>query len=390
MEIYYMKCVDGKFFRGSLLFSAVAAFLVVAATADAAARPKPPSKFCVDAKCARDKSAGSGVKWNPGHYMLLDGIKWSPESQAAHFKQIDAIASEPNIRGVKLWLFWGDVEKSKGDYSAGFKIIDDYLKKLAASGDKHLILSIQDRKFGGYPPDRLFEFFPQYILDGSEYGLTKMKNGITSRTWQAPTMDRLIAMSKAMAARYDGHPNFEMYQTEETSVAVPLNTDGYTIGTYAVQLKRLIDASAPQWNRTIVRLSANFFGGDGQMADLISYCAARGVAIGGPDVIPDQTIQANRVFAGIAGGGTDYRGVVPWISEIQSPSLGGHEGTFTPKQLYEDGSKQMRANYFVWYRNTYQGGPEQKWDTGILPFIRSIKGAATTACPSKLGTCAGG
>jgi hypothetical protein len=50
---------------------------------------------------------------------------------------------------------------------------------------------------------------------------------------------------------------------------------------------------------------------------------------------------------------------------------------------------QMQANYFVWYRNTWQGGPDQKWDSGILPFIRSIKGATKTTCPEKLGTCSG-
>lgn len=381
-----MKLIDLTF-RGPLILSVVAALVTVSVTADAAPKPRPPSKFCVDEQCAADKSGSmSGKKWHPGHYMLLDGIRSSAESQANHFKQIDAIANEPSIRGVKLWLYWGAIEKTEGDYSAGYTIIDAYLKKLSAS-NKYLILSIQDRQFGGFDPKEISVFFPSYIVNGSQYGTTKMRNGLTTRTWQQPTMDRVIALSKAMAKRYDGNPNFEMYQTEETAVAVTPGTDGFSIPTYATQLKRLIDASAPVWDKTVLRLSANFFGNDQTMADMISYCAARGVAIGGPDVIPNQTIQANRVFAGVSGGGRDYRGYIPWIAEIQSPSLGGHEGTFTPRELYDHGKNEMNANYFVWYRNTWQGGPDQKWDSGILPFIKSIKGAATTNCPEKLGNC---
>jgi hypothetical protein len=383
-----MKLFDDVSFRGSCIVAALAACIAVSAGSAVAAKPRPPSKFCVESNCVADKSGAAGVKWHPGHYMLLDGVKHSAASQAAHFKQIDAIANEPAIKGVKLWLYWGAVEKSPGDYAAGYAIIDSYLKKLAAS-DKHLILSIQSRRYGNSDPKDLPELFPSYIVNGAEYGISKMNNGMTTRSWQPATMDRLIALSKAMAARYDRHPNFEMYQTEETSVGVAKNQDGYSLGAYATQLKRLIDSSAPAWDNTVLRLSANFFGGDTQMAELIAYCAARGVAIGGPDVIPDQTIQANRVFAGTAGGSKDFRGVVPWISEIQSPSLGGHEGTFTPRELYDDGMNQMQANYFVWYRNTWQGGPDQKWDSGILPFIRSIKGATKTTCPEKLGTCSG-
>lgn len=352
-----------------------------------AAKPQAPSSFCVDGKCAPDRTVGK-LKWHPGHYMWLDRNNTSPEIRAMHFKQIDAIANEPAVRGVKLALYWSALEPVEGDYSAGFKILDEYLAKLKST-NKYLILSVQDRQFGGYDPSPkgLEYFFPAYIITKPEYGLTRMKNGITTRVWQPKTMDRLIALSKALAARYDGHPNFEMYQVEETSVAVTRGLDGYSIDALGTQIKRLVSASRGAWRQTIVRLPANFFGSDAQMTDLIRYCAMYGVALGGPDIIPTESIQADRLYMGA--GGIDYRGVLPWISEVQSPSLGGHEGTFTPQQIYDTGM-QRAPSHFVWYRNTWSGGTAQKWDTGILPFIKSVKGVTNVECPRTYGNlCAG-
>jgi hypothetical protein len=359
--------------------------LLVAVTAQAA-KPRAPTSFCVDDKCAPDPiTSVIKVKWHPGHYMWLDRNNTSPEIRAGHMKQIDAIAYEPSVRGVKLALYWAALEPIEGDYSAGFRIIDEYLAKLKAT-NKYLILSVQDRQFGGYGTD-LTGFFPAYIANGYGYGVTKMSNGITARVWQAKTMDRLIALSKALAARYDGHPNFEMYQTEETSIAVASGVDGYSISNLGVQIKRLIAASRPVWKQTNLRLPANFFGGDTQMMDLLQYCSTYNVAVGGPDTIPTQTIQADRLYMG--GAGTDFRGIIPWVSEVQSPSLGGTKGTFTPKELYDNG--MLRGpSHFVWYRNTWSGGDAQKWDTGILPFIKLIKGATKSTCPSTYaGTCSG-
>lgn len=119
------------------------------------------------------------------------------------------------------------------------------------------------------------------------------------------------------------------------------------------------------------------------MADLLSYCNTYDLAVGGPDVIPKQQIQADRLYMG--GAGKDYRGIMPWVAEVQSPSLGGHEGTFTPQQLYDSGMARQ-PSHFVWYRNTWSGGAEQKWDTGILPFIKKVGGATKTSCPASL-TC---
>lgn len=313
-----------------------------------------------------------GMKWHPGHYTWLDRNNSTPEIRAEHFRQIALLANEPTIKGIKLAIYWAHLEGVPGDYSAGFQIIDEYLTHLSKA-NKQLMLSVQDRAFGNYGTN-LAAYVPAYIVTGSSYGMTKMANGITARVWQAPTTDRLIALSKALAARYDPHPNFEMYQTEETAVSVGTGTDGYSYASHGAQIQRLMVESRKAWPTTHVRLSANFFGSDSQMLELLKFCDLIDITVGGPDVIPTQTIQANRMYE------ANLLGQMVWASEIQSPSLGGHKGTFTPQQLYDSAMKQ-RPSYIVWYRNTWSGGAEQKWDTGILPFIRSISGRVVSTCP---------
>ncbi len=316
----------------------------------------------------------AGLKWHPGHYMLLDKIRTSAAIRAEHFAQIDAIANEPTVRGVKLWLFWGSVEPTEGDYSAGFAIIDAYLKKLSAS-NKYLILSVQDRIFGGYAPAEEPQIFPSYIV--TKYGKTVGTNVTTLRVWQPGPMDRYIAMVRALASRYEAHPNFEMLQAEETALSVPTGRDGYSLLAYGAQLQRLMTEARKVFPTTQVRLSINFYGSDQQTLEMLKFADLLDVAVGGPDVIPNQTIQANRLYE------ANLLGKMVWVSEVQSPSLGGHEGTFTPRELYDSAMKQSPA-YIVWYRNTWSGGPAQNWDTGILPFIQSVKGVVVGTCPANV------
>jgi hypothetical protein len=199
----------------------------------------------------------------------------------------------------------------------------------------------------------------------------------------------VIDQMQAYGTRFNSDPYFEMVTLGETSMAVGQGVDGFSQVNLLAQIKRLYTASRAVWPNTSLRLAANYVGTDAQTADLIAFCAALRCAVGGPDVIPSEDIQANRVFSG-GGGGTDYRGILPFVAEIQSPELGGHEGTWTPAELYyhsmngsaSAGINATRPQYFVWLKNNWSGGPAQQWATGILPFIRSISGAVgSTACP---------
>lgn len=386
-----------------LLFGTTIFSTSASAATSASKGPPTPADICVNGRCASQSvvpvSPGSvtGIKWHPGHYVWMD----PHSSQAAIMSAIDSLSSETTVQGIQLEINWASLEGSTpGDYSNGFAIVDAYLAKLASlKVPKRLILGVNERKFGTPPAantscaDAAAGLLPSYLAQLSDGGCVIAAPGaagslsVTARFWEPQVMDRLIALSQAYAQRYDQNPLVEMFfGNGETAVAVPPGTN-FTMPSYAVQLKRWFDASEKVWLHTQLRLAANYFGSDAQMVDLMTYASANGgVIVGGPDPeLPLPTItrpvQADELFRASAGG-TDFRGNVPWIGEVQGLGL-GYRFTQLPSEIYDFYSNTMHASYMVWYRNAYLGGPSQMWDTGILPFIRSIQGKIYgAACPA--------
>jgi hypothetical protein len=374
----------------------VLAVLVVACDmpvpGDAAADPPAPAE------------PGAAIKWHPGHYVQLDGVLRADNRaslSATHREQIAELANEPTITGVKIFVQWSAAEgDTAGDYAAGKELIQQYVDWVSAI-DKQLWISFLHVQFGGYDPSNLEQFFPRYIVTDERYGTTAMRNGIVTRVWQQPTMDRIIAQVRSYGETFNSSPWVEALQIDETAVAVADGTDDFSTSGVVTQYKRFLSAARAAWPNTGLRLAANYLGSDEQMAELIRHCAELDCMVGGPDVIPSEDIQGNRVFTGESppSGAVDYRGAIPFVAEIQSPELGGHEGTWTPQQLYEHamegdsgaGIRATQPQYFVWYRNTWSGGDDQRWiagSKGILPFIRSVDGAVhSTACPSSYPVC---
>lgn len=384
-----------RYCRAALLLGAI--FLGSVA---AQSNPLPPTHVCVNGKCSSAVGPGAGsagIKWHPGHYIWLD----PHSSQASQFAAIDALSSDTTVQGIQLLINWGSLEGSTpGDYSSGFALVDAYLAKLASlKVPKRLILGVNERSFGTPPPagtdcaDAASKLLPSYLGSLSDGGCAIALPGaagslaVTARFWDAPVMDRLIALSQAYAQRYDQNPLFEMFfGNGETSVAAPPGSN-FSAAAYSVQLKRWFDASEKVWTHTQLRLAANYGGSDAQMQDLINYATANGgVIVGGPDPelpLPNITrlVQANQIFRG-AVGGSDLRGAVPWVGEVQEYGL-GTKFTQLPSDIFTYDSDVMHASYMIWLRNTWLGGAAQMWSTGILPFIQSVHGKVKWAdCPT--------
>ena len=383
------------------------------------AKPLPPSRLCADQSCvtaAAGATAIGAVKWHPGWYIRIgpdlypttNASNRNPSTLSQILAFMDSIKNEP-IKGVLVAGFWSQWEGSTaGDYSAGFGTVDAILAKAAANG-QHVMLDFWAASFGSSSGD-WSTVFPAYLVQpanggtdvAGRYGITPMTGniGLQARIWQSATADRLIALYKAYAARYDTHPNLEMVSLGETSINVALGTDGYTRDSIDAQLRRQLSEIRAVWPTTQLRLNANWYLSQQGMVSLVNYAGQLALAIGGPDTMPMNPTWAQQAFTGSLPGAIDWRGRVPFVSEVQDPELGGKAGTYTNEQIYlaamqgissesggatGSGSVKFAAvqpQYWVWYMNTWSGGPEQQWSTGTLPFIRSINGAVfSTSCP---------
>lgn len=379
-------------------------------------------------------AAAAQRRWFPGWIILLDNFAENATIRALHlnptFSQssntghIIETASMPNVTGVKLLVHWGFLESGTTVGNAtytNFNIIQQYLDRCAQAGKK-LILSIFPISFGnGNFHDG--SLFPIYISeDPTNYGITtplSYGSGAMARTWRPAVNERLCLLHDAIAAAFDSHPNFGGVQTEETSINVANGVDGFTYALYTTALKTQIDRMRAAFVNAQIRTSTNYFnGGDASGLDIISYCASKGCGCGGPDVLPRETVAANRIFSGYTGP-VDYRGagpygpgtgganIVPWYSEIQTPEMGsGKEGDYTMQQLYDCamlgqgntggtggtgtnttivGMRPMNPNFMVVYRNTsIATAPATyrlNWYNDIKPFVNSHIGYGSNVYP---------
>jgi hypothetical protein len=370
------------------LASAALLTMCLGTVTHAAVTPRAPLTLCVDDNCTPVAVMNGQLKWHPGHYMMIRSRTRNP---TVELPQIDAIKNEAAIKGVVVTWKWSELEKSKGVYD--FSSIDQYLQR-AKNASKRLVIHVYDRGWGA-PTMRTA---PDYLHTDSTYngGEVAMSGGTVSRVWEQPVMDRLIALYVALGKRYDSDPSVEGIQFSETSIGFNATYPApstYSNGAYLTQLKRVTLATRNAWPHTNVFMSTNYLGSDSQMEDLIKYCVDRQVILGGPDtwsrewvLSRQRALQADEIMRGERGSGTDYRQHAAIKAEIQTTELGGYIATFTPTQLYDTAYNINRSQYIFWDRNDYAGGNEQKWDTGILPLIRSINGKSYGSCPASFGS----
>ncbi len=355
-------------------------FALLLSAASIADIPKSPTELCVDNNClTTTEPSTNGIKWHPGHYML---VYRGDSHDMVMSQRIPEICAEPALRGLQFRAEWPDLETTKGQYS--FHEIDDMYAALAACG-KSLVVEVWAVEFKTTSTNGIV---PAYILSDVKYngGVAKTAGGYIARLWEAPVMDRLIELYRAMAERYDNKPYFEAIVFTETATSGV--ADGYTATAWIAQLKRAISAMNLAWKSTNVVVFNNFIQGatDSQLEDMYASLRSNRVGTGAPDVLPPpHTPDGEAIYRGETGG-PDLRGHIPAMFAVQPPELGGKEGTYTPKQLYDHCVGTNACSHMFWIRNTNSGGSEQMWDSGIMPFLRANPRTRET-CPKIYQGC---
>lgn len=331
--------------------------------------------------------SGNFVKYITGHGMIVQPIA-SASDPGFVASQITALSSEPNIKFVLLRIYWAALEPSRDVYN--FQIIEDFLAVCASAGKKGMI-QIQDRTFAGATASGIL---PAYLSSepGASGGwfLKPNNGGVVSRLWLSPVMARLIKLSQAMALVYDTNTTFHGLVSEESSPGVlgsPAPAD-YSAGALSTQLKLWMTSSKLAWTHTNVFAALNFL--SGQMEGLVAHAVSVGCGISGPDTVPTPAppdpgfgTQAQRVFLGYredgSAGGIDYRGKVPALWQVQTPELGGKEGTFTMAQIGNTGAS-YGGTQMGWIRTT-QAPPRPNWPNDELPYLQGSPAALSTVIP---------
>jgi hypothetical protein len=136
---------------------------------------------------------------------------------------------------------------------------------------------------------------------------------------------------------------------------------------------------------TRIRCNANFLSLTGAIPSwnsLFTFCQTNKIDVGGPD--PDtpvtgsppfgRPISANTAFRG-DNGGTDWRGTVPWNSEIEG--LGFSTGV-TLSQVWAYETTYMKPSHMDWVWYSVNGNSS---NAQVIAFVNSIGGAVPGTLP---------
>ncbi len=260
------------------LFASLVGSLCFAAMTHAqspAEQPNPPPQICINSKCvvvpAAPAVVTSGpIKWNPGHYMASDGILYANSTLSSVQSEMDDINGYDNIVGYRVFITWGALEPSEGNYN--FSVLDAILNRLETQYNKpkHLVVVVLPGPFGSsMPSSGSGSVIPMYLQTSSAYGASPVSGSygwwgqnsggastgpFVAALYRPAVMDRMIALVQAMGAHYDGDPYFEglMFQEDAWMVGLWSGAPDYSDSQFITQLERLLSAATTAFPHTSV------------------------------------------------------------------------------------------------------------------------------------------
>jgi hypothetical protein len=321
-----------------------------------------------------------GKKWNPGHYLGANAFGF-PKNDYGR-REVYDLAKDQLFKGGVMRLTWGMLEQEQGKYD--FSQIDKDVAYVKSIGKK-LILELW---WEGYKLERQGDFsdvryFPDYIIARPDS--IKLSGGYYSINLDDPwLMDRFIALTGALAARYDKEPTVEMLAINETAHE------------RGIEWPRAIPIIAKQWPTTNVVLYMNWIESPELASEVMAILAANKIGVGGPDTLPPESEggrysedMGSRALRG-AGvdaifqdgpqhgsgdfGSVDYRGRVPIAYGYQAIH------NIPPATLIKYQMNTLKVTHSIWAVD-HEQTQELNFYDGVLPAVKSVSGRTVTTNP---------
>ena len=329
---------------------------------------------------------GDAVKWHPGHYMVLvaDG-KYSSSYRQQVYTELQ---QTPALRGVVVRYSWGELEKGKGNYD--FSNIEKLLDELAAR-KKRLVILMEIKASS----DDSHEIVPDYVktaaYDGGFYTFSNSNLGSTvgrgMKLWNAQVEDRMSALVRALAKRFNSHPYFEGFGFTETAMGQPTKPLSVsTKETYYRNLLNLNKLTKASFANTMTFQYTNY------PRDILeSYTKTFkdiGTALAGPDVFLNDVGLNQGLYTYFP----KLSGIIPVAIQVEEHSYKCSNFSCSGakpemRELLNFARDRLDVNYIFWVR-----APGYYREVLELLNFSAQKGAASgglkAACPSAYPSCA--
>ena len=299
------------------------------------------------------------VDWRPrrGHYISVNRFDGSAE-------MIGAL--KPGVMGIQKRYAWAELEPLPDSYDLSAIRADlDMLEKR----DVQLVVFLEDKSFDGTSPA------PAYL---ENYVLENRHGGLTLKRWEPYVIERMGKLFAAIGRAFDCSRNFEGLALQESALGIEdqtLEVNGYSPVAYRDALTEILITAAESMPRSQIFWYMNFLPGRQRfIADIASAITAAGVAMGGPDVLPDDKPLGRLVYPFYE----RFKGKLILFNSIQYNSYGHlHNETtrptryWTPEELFLYARDELHVSYLFWNRKTWRKPPDSYDWTDALPVIEA-------------------
>lgn len=291
----------------------------------------------------------------PGHYVSL-----TRNDNLATVARTEM----PGVVGIQKRYTWRELEPERGQYQFGDLRAD--LDALLAA-DLSLVVFIQDKTFGGGNP------MPGYL---EAMALPNRPNGFTAMRWHPEVVDRMTALLRALGAAFDCHPAFEGIALQESALGLdesPRRKNGYRAERYRDALIEILQAAADALPRSQVFWYMNYLpGGNRYLVEIAQKAADAGIAMGGPDILPDSGPLSRLVYPMYG----RFQGRMTLFGSMQNDSFahprldGRAEGYWSLDDLYHFARNDLHVDYIFWNRKTWRDPADSYAFEDALEVIR--------------------
>jgi hypothetical protein len=293
-------------------------------------------------------------KFHPGHYVALSRRDTREDMEAA---------LAPGVVGAQVRYLWKDLEPEEGVYDFS-KIREDLA--VMEKHDAQLVVLIEDKTFSNELPT------PRYLKD---FTLASRKGGFTTARWDSFVTARMNALTMALGREFDCRPNFEGVALQESALSLPDNVlaaNGYTPEKYKDALETMLLSAAANMPNSQVFWYMNFLPGrQNLIAEVAITVAKAGVAMGGPDILPDNAALAERTYPFYE----QFRGKMILFGSMQNDSYAhlhrdiANGKYWTLKELFIFARDRLHVSYIFWNRKTWRKPPDSYVWTDALTVI---------------------
>ena len=304
-------------------------------------------------------------KFHPGHYVAVG---------RAEAGNIRTAASTPGISGIQRRYRWVQLEPKQDQYD-----LDPIARDLqvAAAAGVQLVAMIEDKTFDGTVPT------PGYLQD-DEHTLQGPRGSIAAR-WDPTVVERFTRLVEAIGARFDCDPNFEGVALQESALSLDparLRTAGYTPEKYRDSLISMLRGAAAGVPRSRVFWYMNFLpGNQGYLEDIARAVVGTGVVMGGPDVLPENSALAQRVYPIYR----RFEGRLKLFGSMQhdsyrhprggnglgTPAKSGSDALWSMEDLFVFARDELHVDYVFWeYRSRRTPPDARDWNEARDVIVR--------------------